>query len=117
MREEIRDLERLQHMLQAIIVLTDYKSRHTLEDAQADPVVYFGLVKHVEIIGEAVYKLTLEYRARHTEVNWGDIERMRHVLVHGYYKIRPQQLWNTIEMDIPALMPVIERLAKELRNQ
>ncbi len=117
MREEIRDLERLQHMLQAMNVLTDYKSRHTLEDAQADPVVYFGLVKHVEIIGEAVYKLTLEYRARHTEVNWGDIERMRHVLVHGYYKIRPQQLWNTIEMDIPALKPVIERLAKELRNQ
>lgn len=110
-------MERLQHMLQAMNVLTDYKSRHTLEDAQADPVVYFGLVKHVEIIGEAVYKLTLEYRARHTEVNWGDIERMRHVLVHGYYKIRPQQLWNTIEMDIPALKPVIERLAKELRNQ
>jgi len=72
-------------------------------EAQADPIVYYGLVKHVEIIGEAVYKLTLDYRANHTEVNWGDIERMRHVLVHGYYKIRPQQLWETIVTDIPAL--------------
>ena len=109
-------MERLQHMLQAMNVLTNYKSHHTLEEAQVDPVVYFGLVKHVEIIGEAVYKLTLEYRTEHKEVNWDDIERMRHVLVHGYYKIRPQQLWNTIEVDIPVLKPVIERLAEELKN-
>ena len=113
MREEERDVERLEHMLQAMNVLIDYKSRHSLEEAQADPVVYFGLVKHVEIIGEAVYKLTMEFRAKHKDVNWDDIERMRHVLVHGYYKIRPQQLWNTIEIDVPALKPIIERLIEE----
>ena len=113
MREEVRDVERLEHMLQAMNVLIDYKSRHSLEEAQADPVVYFGLVKHVEIIGEAVYKLTMEFRAKHKDVNWDDIERMRHVLVHGYYKIRPQQLWNTIEIDVPALKPIIERLIEE----
>ena len=110
MREEVRDIERLEHMLTAMNVLINYKEHHTLEDAQSDPIVYFGLVKHVEIIGEAVYKLTLEFRANHPEVNWDDIARMRHVLVHGYYKIRPSQLWNTIEMDIPALKPVIEQL-------
>lgn len=116
MREEIRNLERLEHILEAINVLINYKESHSLEDAQADPVVYFGLVKHVEIIGEAVYKLTLDYRARHTEVNWGDIERMRHVLVHGYYKIRPHQLWQTIVEDIPNLKPIIERLIQVEKN-
>ena len=117
MREEIRDIERLQHILQAVDVLINYKNHHMLEEAQADPVIYYGLVKHVEIIGEAVYKLTLEYRANHNEVNWDDIERMRHVLVHGYYKIRPQQLWETIVVDIPALKPVIEQLIEELNNK
>ena len=38
---------------------------------------------------------------------------MRHVLVHGYYKIRPNQLWETIAVDIPQLKPTIERLIKE----
>lgn len=113
MREEVRDIERLQHILEASNVLTNYCERHTLEEAQADPVVYFGLVKHVEIIGEAVYKLTQEYRASHNEVNCDDIERMRHVLVHGYYKIRPSQLWETIAVDIPALKPTIEQLIEE----
>jgi uncharacterized protein with HEPN domain len=113
MREEVRDIERLEHMLSAMNVLIGYKEHHTLEDAQSDPIVYFGLVKHVEIIGEAVYKLTLEYRSTHSEVNWNDIERMRHVLVHGYYKIRPIQLWNTITIDIPELKPVIEHLIQQ----
>lgn len=107
MREEVRDIERLQHMLDAANVLDEYVKHHTLEEAQSDPVMYFGLVKHVEIIGEAVYKLTLQYRANHNEVNWEDIERMRHVLIHGYYKIRPKQLWETIAVDIPQLKPTL----------
>ncbi len=76
-------------MLEAINVLINYKEHHTLEEAKSDPVVYFGLVKHVEIIGEAVYKLTHEFRDAHPVLNWADIERMRHVLVHGYYKSPP----------------------------
>ena len=113
MREEVRDIERLQHILEATNVLVEYVKHHTLEESQSDPLIYFGLVKHVEIICEAVYKLTLQYRANHNEVNWDDIERMRHVLVHGYYKIRPNQLWETIAVDIPQLKPTIERLIKE----
>ena len=96
MREEVRDIERLEHMLSAMNVLIGYKEHHTLEDAQSDPIVYFGLVKHVEIIGEAVYKLTLEFRANHPEVNWDDIARMRHVLVHGYYVASPKFVWILI---------------------
>lgn len=66
----------------------------------------------MEIIGEAVYKLTSKFREEHPEVNWDDIEGMRHVLVHGYYKIRPNQLWETVQNDIPELKPQIEALLK-----
>lgn len=38
---------------------------------------------------------------------------MRHVLVHGYYKINREQLWDTIQNDIPELRPVIEELIAE----
>ena len=116
MREAIRDKERLQHILSAIQVLLANKDRHTLEEIADDPIIFYGYVKHVEIIGEAVYKLTKEFRERHTEVNWGDVERMRHVLVHGYYKIKPVQLWETIENDLPLLEPIIERLLGEYKD-
>lgn len=113
MRERIRDKERLEHILAAINVLLESRERHTLAEAQADPIVYYGIVKHVEIIGEAVYMLTKEFRRNHAEVAWDDIERMRHVLVHGYYKIRPEQVWAVVETDIPLLKPSIEKLLSE----
>jgi len=112
MRELLRDRERLEQMLTAINVLLANKDRHTLKEVMADPIIFFGYVKQVEIFGEAVYKLTFQFREEHPEVNWDDIERMRHVLVHGYYKIRPQQLWETVQRDIPELKPQIEALLK-----
>lgn len=92
-----------------------HKDSHTFDEVVSDPIVFYGFVKHIEIIGEAVYMLTKEYRESHDEVNWDDIERMRHVLVHGYYKIRPNQLWETIQNDIPELKPIIDKLVEEFK--
>lgn len=109
MRERIKDIGRLQHMLDAINTLMEHKERYTFEEVTADPIIFYGFVKHVEIIGEAVYMLTKEFRAQHPDVDWEVIEGMRHVLVHGYYQIRPSQLWNTVVNDIPELKPFIEK--------
>ena len=108
MREKIKDKGRLEHILSSIDIILNNKNRYEYEDVINDPIVFYGFVKHVEIIGEAVYMLTKEFRETHTEVEWDVIEGMRHVLVHGYYKIKPNQLWNTIENDIPKLKPLIE---------
>ena len=108
MREKIKDKGRLEHILSSIDIILNNKNRYEYEDVIKDPIVFYGFVKHVEIIGEAVYMLTKEFRETHTEVEWDVIEGMRHVLVHGYYKIKPNQLWNTIENDIPKLKPLIE---------
>ncbi|MCM1076963.1 MAG: DUF86 domain-containing protein [Bacteroides sp.] len=110
MRDRINDRIRLQHILDAIEVIKENKDRYSQQVIVSDPIIFFGFVKHIEIIGEAVYKLTKDFREEHPEVEWEVIEGMRHVLVHGYYKIRPQQLWATIEYDIPALQPMIKML-------
>ena len=74
MREPLRDRERLEHILSAIDILLANKDRHTLDEVVADPIIFYGYVKQVEIIGEAVYKLTSKFREEHPEVNWDDIE-------------------------------------------
>ena len=112
MREKIKDKGRLEHILSSIDIILNNKNKYEYEEVIKDPIVFYGFVKHVEIIGEAVYMLTKEFRETHTEVEWDVIEGMRHVLVHGYYKIKPNQLWNTIENDIPKLKPLIESYIK-----
>ncbi|MBR4679304.1 MAG: DUF86 domain-containing protein [Bacteroidales bacterium] len=113
MRERIKDADRLKHILDAVNVILESKDRHSYNEVMSDPILLFGFVKHIEIIGEAVYKLTKEFRKTHSEVEWDIIEGMRHVLVHDYYKIKPEQLWQTIQDDIPELKPVVEKLYKD----
>ncbi len=116
MRDPSNDRIRIEHILQTIDTIIERKGLYSLETILADPIVFYGFVKHVEIIGEAVYMLSNDFRVAHTEVNWNVIEKMRHVLVHGYYTIKPEQLWMTVEQDIPALKPFIEKYKKELEE-
>ncbi len=113
MREQVRDKGRLQHIAEACEILLKRKDEESLEEIKLDPVKFYGYVKLVEIIGEATYKLTKEYREAHPEVPWQLMSGMRHVLVHDYYNISPAQLWKTITKDVPVLAPMINKLLEE----
>lgn len=103
MRDKLKDKDRLEHILAAIRVIMDNRDKYSFETIVNEPIIFYGFVKQIEIIGEAVYKLTKEFRSLHPEIEWDVIEGMRHVLVHGYYTIRPKQLWTTVLEDIPEL--------------
>ncbi|MDE6578349.1 MAG: DUF86 domain-containing protein [Muribaculaceae bacterium] len=116
MREKIRDKGRLQHMLEMAHALRDEKSNHSYEEILKDRILFYGLTKMTEIIGEAAYKLTHEFVDSHPELPWGKIISMRHILVHGYFKISPEDLWNTIQYDIPPMIPILEKYLDEFEN-
>lgn len=78
MREKVKDRGRLEHILEAINEIQEYKSQYTLEDVKNSKLVFYGFTKFVEVIGEAVYMLTKEW-ASHPEVDWRVIEKMRHL--------------------------------------
>lgn len=63
MRERIRDKSRLEHILQAIERIRRYTKGKTFDDFIADDMMYYAVVKNIEIIGEASNMLTEEFRA------------------------------------------------------
>ena len=103
----------MEHILTAIDTLIEGSKRHSVEEAEKDSIIFYGFVKQVEIIGEATYMLTKEFRASHPDTEWDVIEGMRHVLVHGYYSITPHKVWHVIQNDLPILRPQIEGYIKE----
>ncbi len=113
MRERVRDKERLEHILKAIDHLQGEIDRFTYESFCNSPIVFHGYVKCIEIIGEAVYKLSHEFKTLHPELSWKQIENMRHVLVHDYYTLNSDLIWKTITVEVPQLKPEIERLLQE----
>ena len=113
MRDPNRDKERLHHILEAIEVVEQGLSVYTKDELLNNPLLYYGLVKQIEIIGEAANLLTEDFRANHTDVNWRPIINMRNVLVHDYIHISKEMLWVTITQDIPQLKLYIERYYSE----
>lgn len=103
MREPVRDRDRLEHILEAIDTILTYAEGKKINELQADKLRYYGIVKNIEIIGEATYKLTHAFCQLHPQTPWDFIAKMRHVLVHDYYQIDTEQVWNVIQEDLPLL--------------
>jgi uncharacterized protein with HEPN domain len=110
MREKVRDRGRLEHILEQLQNVESFLSGKTLDDLQADKILQYAVIKSIEIIGEAAYMLSNEFRTQHSDVEWDGIIRMRHVLVHGYYQISIPLVWSIIQDDLPPFKDKIEKL-------
>ena len=113
MREYVRDRERLEHIVEAIDRILAFAEGKTKEELEADNLKYYGVVKNIEIVGEAAYKLTNAFCRQHPETPWKHITRMRHVLVHDYYQINPVEVRKVIAEDLRPLRNQIERYLTE----
>ena len=113
MREPVRDKGRLEHMLGAIDRVLGYMEGRSFDDLHKDKIEYYGIVKCIEIVGEAAYKLSKEFKLANSSTPWVVIEKMRHVLVHDYYMIDENEVKYVIEDDLRPLREQIEKYIKE----
>ncbi|MFH1112577.1 MAG: HepT-like ribonuclease domain-containing protein [Pseudomonadota bacterium] len=73
-----------------------------------DELIQVWCVHHIQIIGEAAANISLSIRDRYSHIPWQDIIAMRNVLVHQYFGIDYQEIWNAVNVDIPLLKDHIE---------
>jgi len=96
------DRDRLQDAVEAIDrCLSRAEGGRAAVDA--DPLVQVWMVHHLEILGEACRALTEPLRQAHPDVPWAAIVGMRNVLVHDYFGIDLEEVWSTVERDLPPL--------------
>jgi len=69
-----------------------------------------SLIKEIEIIGEASSKITDEFRQKHPEVPWMHIVAMRNRLIHAYFDIDADRVWDTINSDLPSLLNQLKKI-------
>jgi uncharacterized protein with HEPN domain len=84
----------LRHILAEVEHLLDQSRTLTYERFAADQTLRRAFVRSLEIIGEAVKNLPDEFRASHPEVAWRPIAQMRDRLIHGYFGVDYQLVWD-----------------------
>ncbi len=106
------DREYLRDMLEAIGRI----KQHTKSGRQAfahDELIQIWVVHHLQIVGEAARRLSSALTERHPEVPWSRIVGMRHILVHDYFAIDVDVVWQVVEQDVPGLQLKIEAILAE----
>ncbi len=112
----MRDIRnRLQDILDAIgqIEAEQAKGKAAFD---ASSLIQVWMVHHLMIIGEAVRAIDPAFRQRHASIPWRQIAGMRSVLVHDYFPIDREIVWETIEKHLPPLKAEIRGILASLRQ-
>jgi uncharacterized protein with HEPN domain len=72
------------------------------------------MVYHLQVIGEAVTQLSEAFRVEHPDIPWRAIAAMRHALVHAYFRVDLEEVWNAVRNDLPDLKARIQELLRSL---
>ena len=103
------DRERLLDIVEAIERIEKYAAQGK-EAFEKSDLIQNWMIRHIQVIGEAAARLTDEFRATHSEAPWAEIIGMRNILVHDYFGIDIDAVWNAVEQDLPALKDRIEKM-------
>ena len=104
----IDDDTRLRHMLDAGSEALEMSKGKNRNDLANDRKLSLAIVKLLETIGEAAYKVSKEKRLELGQIEFEKIIKMRHRLVHNYFDINYDVIWNTIQNSLPELVNQLE---------
>ncbi len=84
-----------------------------IEEFVGDEKTVFAVVRALEIIGEAAKKVPIQVKDRYPQVPWQDMAGIRDKLIHEYFGIKLEVVWNTVEKDLPELKILIAKMIED----
>ncbi len=104
----------LRHILDSINQIEEYVSRLGYNDFIGSKLIQDGVIRQLEIIGEATKQLSPELRKKYSLIPWEDVAGMRDKLIHHYFGVDLEAVWDTVEKDLPTLKEEVEKILQML---
>lgn len=104
------DRIRLLHMVDAAEAVLRFIENRRRRDLETDQMLLFAIVRAIEVLGEASSRISDDTRSAFPNIPWSSITDMRNRLIHGYFDIDGDIVWNTASHEIPALLADVRRI-------
>lgn len=106
--------QRLIHILDAIAKIETYLQGFDGEKFRQDEKTSAAVTWQLAVIGEAVANLTRDFRSKNSQIAWNKVSGTRNHLIHGYFSIDFDIVWDTTQNDLPILKEQIEEILENL---
>jgi uncharacterized protein with HEPN domain len=101
---------RVRHMRDHAQEAIELLGERSADELKSDRTVQLALVQLIEIVGEAASRVDAEIRTAHFNVPWQLAAGMRHRLIHGYDLIEYEIVYDTVKVDLPALVVQLDEI-------
>ncbi|MCC7207773.1 MAG: DUF86 domain-containing protein [Anaerolineae bacterium] len=108
------DATRVRHMLDAARKVLTFTSGVDRQAFEQDEMRLLAVVRLIEILGEAASRVSAELRAAHPDIPWPAITGMRNRLIHAYFAVDIDRVWETVSLSIPSLISQLETIDTDL---
>jgi len=103
----------LRHILDAVLKSEEYLKDTDKETFNRNTLIQDGVIRQLEIIGEATKRLSKEFRLDYPHIPWQDIAGMRDKLIHDYFGVDVNKIWLTAKEDLPNLKVEIAKIIED----
>ena len=105
-----KDIVRLRHMLDAAHKAIEFAQGRSRADLDTDEMLNLALIRLLEVIGEAAKRVSSDCRKSYPEIPWKQIAGTRDRLIHGYFDVDMDIVWEIVTVDLPSLVVELEQI-------
>lgn len=91
----------VKHILESIELTEDYVQNLSFKEFLKKPAIQDAVLRRMEVIGEAANNIEKTLRSAHPDIEWSKAIAIRNILIHHYFKVDMEIVWNTIKKNLP----------------
>jgi len=114
MKEQRAYSDFLNDIYDAINKGISFINKMSYEEFKEDEKTQFALIRVIEILGEASKKIPSEIKSQNPSIPWREMSGMRDLLIHDYFGVNIEVIWETVKNDLPELKEKVQNLINSL---